>query len=79
VQWDQPAAERESHRLYPVAQVELGEHPREVGLARTLPMEQAVTISENVLSAPLHQLCFGLDPLLLLGLPVTVFGLCRAC
>ena len=44
-----------------------------------LPMEQAVTISENVLSAPLHQLCFGLDPLLLLGLPVTVFGLCRAC
>jgi hypothetical protein len=41
-------------------------------------MEQAVTISENVLSAPLHQLCFGLDPLPLLGLPLTVFGLCRA-
>jgi hypothetical protein len=41
-------------------------------------MEQAVTISENVLSAPLHQLCFGLDPLLLLGLPLPVVGLCRA-
>ena len=47
-------------------------------LARTLPIGQAVTISENVLGAPLLQLCFGLDPLLLLGLPLVVFGLCRA-
>jgi hypothetical protein len=47
-------------------------------LARTVPMDQAVTVSENVLSAPLLQLSFGLDPLLLLGLPLVVFGLCRA-
>ena len=47
-------------------------------LARTLPIDQAVTISEKVLAAPLQQLCFGLDPLLLLGLPLVVFGLCRA-
>ena len=47
-------------------------------LARNLPIDQAVTISENVLGAPLLQLCFGLDPLLLLGLPLVVFGLCRA-
>lgn len=47
-------------------------------LARTVPMEQAVTVSENVLSAPMLQLCFGLDPLLLLGLPLVVFGLCRS-
>ena len=37
-----------------------------------------MTISENVLGAPLLQLRFGLDPLLLLGLPLVVFGLCRA-
>jgi hypothetical protein len=47
-------------------------------MARELPIDQAVTISERVLSAPLQQLCFGLDPLLMLGLPVVVFGLCRA-
>jgi hypothetical protein len=47
-------------------------------LARTLPVDQAVTISENVLGSPLQQLCFGLDPLLLLGLPLLAFGLCRA-
>jgi hypothetical protein len=47
-------------------------------LAQTVPMDQAVTVSENVLSAPLLQLAFGLDPLLLLGLPLVVFGLCRA-
>jgi hypothetical protein len=47
-------------------------------LARNLPTEQAVSISEKVLGAPLLQLCFGLDPLLLLGLPLVVFGLCRA-
>ena len=47
-------------------------------LARTVPMDQAVTVSENVLSAPLFQLAFGLDPLLLLGLPLVVLGLCRA-
>jgi hypothetical protein len=47
-------------------------------LARTLPIDQAVTISERVLSAPLQQLCFGLDPLLALGLPLVVFGLCRS-
>jgi hypothetical protein len=47
-------------------------------LARTVAMDQAVTVSENVLSAPLFQLAFGLDPLLLLGLPLVVFGLCRA-
>ena len=47
-------------------------------LARNLPIDQAVTISEKVLAAPLQQLCFGLDPLLLLGLPLVVFGLCRA-
>jgi hypothetical protein len=47
-------------------------------LARSLPIDQAVAISERVLSAPLQQLCFGLDPLLLLGLPLVVFGLCRA-
>jgi hypothetical protein len=46
-------------------------------LARNLPMDQAVTVSEKVLSAPLLQLSFGLDPLLLLGLPLLVFGLCR--
>src|SRR5690349_8140991 len=33
-------------------------------LARTLPIDQAVTVSEKVLAAPLQQLCFGLDPLL---------------
>ena len=47
-------------------------------LARNLPIGQAVTISEKVLGSPLQQLCFGLDPLLLLGLPLLVFGLCRA-
>jgi hypothetical protein len=47
-------------------------------LARNVPLDQAVTVSENVLSAPLLQLSFGLDPLLLLGLPLLVFGLCRA-
>ena len=47
-------------------------------LARNVAMDQAVTISENVLAAPLFQLAFGLDPLLLLGLPLVVFGLCRA-
>jgi hypothetical protein len=47
-------------------------------LARSVAMDQAVTVSENVLSAPLFQLAFGLDPLLLLGLPLVVFGLCRA-
>ena len=47
-------------------------------LARSVAMDQAVTVSENVLSAPLLQLCFGLDPLLLLGLPLVVFGLARA-
>ena len=47
-------------------------------LARNLPIDQAVTTSENFLGAPLLQLSFGLDPLLLLGLPLVVFGLCRA-
>ena len=47
-------------------------------LARNLPVDQAVTISEKVLGSPLQQVCFGLDPLLLLGLPLLVFGLCRA-
>jgi hypothetical protein len=47
-------------------------------LARSLPTDEAVSISEKVLGAPLLQLCFGLDPLLLLGLPLVVFGLCRA-
>ncbi|MGY1709255.1 hypothetical protein ACI8AC_07050 [Geodermatophilus sp. SYSU D00758] len=47
-------------------------------LARALPVEQAVAISERVTSAPLQQLCFGLDPLLALGLPLVVLGLCRA-
>ena len=47
-------------------------------LARNLPMDQAVSVSEKVLGAPLLQLAFGLDPLLLLGLPLVVFGLCRA-
>jgi hypothetical protein len=47
-------------------------------LARTVPMDQAVTVSENVLGAPLHQLSFGLDPLLILALPLVVFGLARA-
>jgi hypothetical protein len=47
-------------------------------LARELPIDQAVTISERVLSAPLQQLCFGLDPLLMLGLPLVVLGLWRA-
>jgi hypothetical protein len=47
-------------------------------LARTVPMDQAVTVSEHVLGAPLLQLCFGLDPLLALGLPLVAFGLARA-
>jgi hypothetical protein len=47
-------------------------------LARQLPIEQAVGVSEAVLSAPLQQLCFGLDPLLALGLPLLLVGLCRA-
>jgi hypothetical protein len=47
-------------------------------LARVVPMDQAVTVSENVLGAPLLQLSFGLDPLLILALPLVVFGLCRA-
>lgn len=47
-------------------------------LARTVPMDQAVSVSEKVLGAPLQQLCFGLDPLLMIGLPLVVFGLCRA-
>ena len=47
-------------------------------LARIVPMDQAVTVSENVLGAPLLQLSFGLDPLLILALPLVVFGLCRA-
>jgi hypothetical protein len=47
-------------------------------MARALPIEQAVAISERVLSAPLQQLSFGLAPLLALGLPLLVLGLCRA-
>ncbi|WP_236836683.1 hypothetical protein, partial [Blastococcus sp. KM273129] len=47
-------------------------------LARALPIDQAVAISERVLSAPLQQLSFGLAPLLALGLPLVVLGLCRA-
>jgi hypothetical protein len=47
-------------------------------ITRAVPIETAVSISEKVLSAPLQQLCFGLDPLLMLGLPLAVFGLCRA-
>lgn len=47
-------------------------------IARAVPIGTAVSISEKVLSAPLQQLCFGLDPLLMLGLPLVVFGLCRA-
>ncbi len=47
-------------------------------LARQLTPEQAVGVSEAVLSAPLQQLCFGLSPLLALALPLAVFGLCRA-
>jgi len=47
-------------------------------MARALPIEQAVAISERVLSAPLQQLSFGLAPLLAPGLPLLVFGLCRA-
>ncbi len=47
-------------------------------LARQLTPEQAVGVSEAVLSAPLQQLCFGLSPLLALALPLVVFGLCRA-
>lgn len=47
-------------------------------IARTVPIGQAVQISEGVLGAPLQQLCFGLDPLLALGLPLLAFGLCRA-
>ena len=31
-------------------------------MARALPIDQAVTISDRVLSAPLQQVCFGLDP-----------------
>jgi hypothetical protein len=47
-------------------------------MARALTIEQAVAISERVLSAPLQQLSFGLAPLLAPGLPLLVFGLCRA-
>jgi hypothetical protein len=47
-------------------------------LDRQLPLDQAVRVSESVLGAPLQQLCFGLDPLLALGLPLLAFGLCRA-
>ncbi|MGY2081547.1 hypothetical protein [Modestobacter sp. SYSU DS0657] len=47
-------------------------------MARALPLDQAVGISERVLSAPLQQLSFGLAPLLALGLPLLVLGLCRA-
>ena len=35
-------------------------------------------LREACSARPLLQLCFGLDPLLLLGLPLVVFGLCRA-
>jgi hypothetical protein len=47
-------------------------------IARAVPTATAVQISERVLSAPLQQLCFGLDPLLALGLPLVLLGLCRA-
>jgi hypothetical protein len=47
-------------------------------LARIVPMDQAVKVSEAVLSAPLQQLSFGLDPLLALALPLIAFGLARA-
>jgi hypothetical protein len=47
-------------------------------IARAVPGGTAVSVSEKVLSSPLQQLCFGLDPLLMLGLPLVVFGLCRA-
>jgi hypothetical protein len=47
-------------------------------IARAVPIDTAVSISERVLSAPLQQLSFGLDPLLMIGLPLVVFGLCRA-
>jgi hypothetical protein len=47
-------------------------------LAQFVPMDQAVKVSEAVLSAPLQQLAFGLDPLLALALPLIAFGLCRA-
>jgi hypothetical protein len=45
---------------------------------RAVPVDQAVQISQRVLGAPLEQLCFGLDPLLALALPLLAFGLCRA-
>jgi len=35
-------------------------------------------VSEKVLGSPLEQLCSGLDPLLLPGLPLVIFGQCRA-
>jgi hypothetical protein len=47
-------------------------------ITRAVPIDTAVSISEKVLSSPLQQVCFGLDPLLVLGLPLMVFGLCRA-
>ena len=47
-------------------------------LARIVPIDQAVRVSEAVLSAPLQQLSFGLDPLLALALPLIAFGLARA-
>jgi hypothetical protein len=47
-------------------------------ITRAVPIDTAVSISEQVLGSPLQNLCFGLDPLLALGLPLAVFGLCRA-
>ncbi|MGY1601347.1 hypothetical protein [Geodermatophilus sp. SYSU D00815] len=47
-------------------------------ITRAVAIDTAVSISEAVLGAPLQQLSFGLDPLLVLCLPLLVFGLCRA-
>jgi hypothetical protein len=47
-------------------------------IARAVPIGTAVSISEQVLGSPLQNLCFGLDPLLMIGLPLVVLGLCRA-
>jgi hypothetical protein len=47
-------------------------------MGRQLPLDQAASISDAVLAYPLQQLCFGLSPLIAVGLLLAFSGLARA-
>jgi hypothetical protein len=47
-------------------------------MGRQLPLEQAASISDQVLAYPMQQLCFGTGPLIVLGMLAAFGGLARA-